>query len=212
MFRSKWVDFSATVINRVYNLVDDDNDAYMALFQDTDYQMITRSLTRGRRVWKHHPSTFEVTTFHMKALTPVPKVWYHFIYATLKPSLHLSTVTRDKTILLYTIMQGIKFDVDNVIEKGIIESTQGRCTGARIHPSLITRLYWLAEVPMHEPEEKSTHRLPVPLLKIKHGDAYDMEAEDVSKEQVEEKLRDDAKDNEAPRDQQQMQVQFTKMS
>ena len=95
-------------------------------------------------------------------------------------------------------MQGIKFDVDNVIEKGIIESTQGRCTGARIHPSLITRLYWLAEVPMHEPEEKSTHRLPVPLLKIKHGDAYDMEAEDVSKEQVEEKLRDDAKDNEAP--------------
>ena len=55
--------FSAMAINRVYNLVDDDSDAYRALFQDTDYQMIMRSLTRGRVVWKRHPSTYEVTTF-----------------------------------------------------------------------------------------------------------------------------------------------------
>ena len=117
------MDFSTAAINRMYNLVDDDSNAYRALFQDTDYQMIMRFLIRGRGVWKHHPSTSKVTTFKMKALKLVPKVWYNFICATLKPNLHLSTVTLDKTILLYAIAQGIKFDVGNVIERGIIEST-----------------------------------------------------------------------------------------
>ena len=58
----------------MYNLVDDDSNAYRALFQETDFQMIIRFLIRGRGVWKHHPSTFEITTFQMKALKSVPKV------------------------------------------------------------------------------------------------------------------------------------------
>ena len=84
-----------------------------------------RVLTNGKGVWKRHPSTFKVTIFLMSALKSVPKAWYNFIYATLKPSLHFSTVTRDKTILLFMIVQGIKFDVGHVIERGIIESTMG---------------------------------------------------------------------------------------
>ena len=56
------------------NLVDDDNEAYRALFQNTDYQQLMRVLTRGRGEWKFHPSTSEVTIFHMKTLTPVAKV------------------------------------------------------------------------------------------------------------------------------------------
>ena len=65
---------------------------------------------------------------------------------------------------------------------------------------------------MHELEEKSTHRLPMPLSKIKHRDADDMEAEDVVEEQAEEELGDDTKGDEAPRDQQQMQVQFERLA
>ena len=41
---------------------------------------------------------------------------------------------------------------------------------------------WLTEVPMHVSKEKSTHRLSVPLPKIKHGDVDDMEAEDTAEE------------------------------
>ena len=160
--------------------------------------MIMRFLTRGRGVWKRHPSTFEVTTFQMKALKSVPKVWYNFICATLKPNLHLSIVTRDKMILLCVIVHGIKFDISNVIEREIIESTQGLCTGALIHPSLITRLCWLIEVPMHESEEKSTHKLPMPLSKIKHGDVEDMEAKDAVEEQAKEELGDGTEADEAP--------------
>ena len=137
--------------------------------------MIMRSLTRGRGVWRRYPSIYEVTTFMMKALNQISKVWYTFICANLKPSLHLFIVTRDKTILLYAIIQGSKFDVVHVIERGIIESTQGRCTGALIHPSLITQLCHLAEVPMLESEEKSHHRLPLSFPKSKDGALDKME-------------------------------------
>ena len=111
----------------------------------------------------------------MKPLKLVLKVCYNFICATLKLSLHLSTVTRDKTVLLYAFVQGNKFDVDNVIDRELIESTHGRCTGALIHPSLITQLCRLVEVPMHESEEKSTRRLPLSLPKSKDGASKDME-------------------------------------
>ena len=92
----------------------------------------------------------------------------------MKPSLHLSIVTQDKTILLYAIMQGIQFDVGRVIEQGIIESTQGNCTGALIHPSLITKLCRTIEVPMHDSEEKNIHRHLIPLPKSKEGVTEDM--------------------------------------
>ena len=51
------MDFSATTINRAYNLVDNDSEAYKALLQDTDYQSIIWSLTRGR-------GGMETTLFH----------------------------------------------------------------------------------------------------------------------------------------------------
>ena len=55
---------------------------------------------------------------------------------------------------------------------------------------------------MHESEEKSTHKLPMPLPMIKHGDADDMEAEDVVEEQGEEELGDETEADEAPLNQQ----------
>ena len=128
-----------------------------------------RALTKRIYEWKRHPFTFEVTTFPMVALRLVPKAWYHFICISLKPSLHLSTFTNDKAIILYAIMEDIKFDVGYVIERGIIESTQRRCTRALIHPSLITLLCKMVDVPMSESEEKSPHKLPVPFLKKKNG-------------------------------------------
>ena len=77
------MDFSATEINQVYNLVDKDNKAYRELFQDANYHSMMWSLIRGKGgggggggggVWKCHPSTSEVTTFQMSALKPVPKI------------------------------------------------------------------------------------------------------------------------------------------
>ena len=177
---------------------DDDSDAYRALFLNIDYQQLMRSLTRGRGEWKHHPSTSKVTTFQIKDPKLVPKVWYNFLCAKLKPSLHMSTVTKDKTILLYAIIQDIRFDVSHVIESGIIESTQGRYTRALIHPSLITQLCQAVEVPMLESEEKSHHRLPLTLLKAKHGAPDDMDEEEEDVAAVEQQSEEDL-DEEDPK-------------
>ena len=70
-------------------------------------------------------------------------------------------------ILLYAIVKNMKFDVGYVIERGIIESTKGRCTGVLIHLTLITLLCKIVKVHMSDSEEKSLHKLLVPLPKKK---------------------------------------------
>ena len=138
--RGKWVEFGAQAINWIYRLMDDDSTKYRALFSYTDYERLMQELTHGQGVWKRHPSTGDFTTFQMHSLTPMAKVWYNFLCVKIKPTLHLSTVSKDKTILLYAMTKGFQFDIGFVIERGLIESTHGRCTEALIHPSLITQL------------------------------------------------------------------------
>ena len=109
----------------------------------------------------------------MIALTPLAKVWYNFLSVKIKPSLHLSTVTKDKMILLYAVTKGLQFDIRMVIERGLIEKTHGRCTGALIHSSLIIELYQLARVHMLDSEEQVQQRLPIPLPRVKFGSPDD---------------------------------------
>ena len=129
----------------------------------TDYESLMQELTQGQGVWRRHPSTGEFTTFSMTTLTLVAKVWYNFLCVKIKPSLHLSTVTKDK----YTMTKGFQFDIGTVIERGLIESTHGRCIGALIHPSLITQLCLSVGVQMLDSKKQAQHRLPIPLPRVK---------------------------------------------
>ena len=124
--------------------MDDESAEYRALFADTDYECLMQKLTHGQSAWRRQPSTSGFTNFQMHSLTPVAKVWYYFLCVKIKPTLHLSIVTKEKNILLYAMTKGFQFDIGFVTERGLIESTQGRCTGALIHPSLITQLCRLA--------------------------------------------------------------------
>ena len=175
--RGRWVEFGAQAINQIYRMIDDESAEYRALFANTDYERLMQELTHGQGVWRHHPSTGDFTTFHMHSLTPVAKVWYNFLYVKIKPSLHLSTVTKDRATLLYAMTKGFQCDIGYFIEQGLIESTQGRCTGALIHPSLITQLCRLVEVPMLDFEEQVQQRLPIPLPKAKFGSPSDSKEE-----------------------------------
>ena len=111
-------------------------------------------------MWWHHLSIGEFNTFLMTMLMLVAKVWYNFLCVKIKPSFHLITVTKDKTILLYTMIKGFQFYIETVIEWGLIKSTHGYYKGALIHPSLITQLCHSAEVPMLDSEEQVQQRLP----------------------------------------------------
>ena len=112
-----------------------------------------QEFTQDQGVWRRHPLTSEFTTFKMSALTPVAKFLYNFLCVKIKPTLHLNTVMKDKTILLYAMTKGFQFNIETVIERGLIESTHGRCTGALIHPSLITQLCLSVRVLMLDSEE-----------------------------------------------------------
>ena len=136
--QGRWVKFGAQAINWIYRLMDDGSAEYRALFADTDYERLMQKLTHSHGVWRRQPSMGDFTTFQMHSLTPVAKVWYNFLCVKIKPSMHLSIVMKDRAILLYAMITGLQFDIGSVIERGLIESTQGRCTGAMIHPSLIT--------------------------------------------------------------------------
>ena len=70
----------------------------------------------------------------------MPRSGITFLCVKIKPSLQLSIVMKDRAILLYTMTKGFQFNIGSVIERALIELTQGRCTGALIHPSLITKL------------------------------------------------------------------------
>ena len=129
-------------------------------------------------MWQRHPSTGKFTTFPMTALTPVAKVWYNFLCVKIKPCLHLSTVTKDKTILLYAMTKGFQFDIETVIEQGLIESIHRRYTGALIHPSLITELCRSAGFPMLDYEEQVQQRLPIPLPRVKFGSPDEVSTSD----------------------------------
>ena len=91
-------------INQIYQLWEDNSEEYQALFVATDFESLKQELTQG--MWQRHPSTSEFTTFPMTALTPVANVWYNFLCVKIKPSLHLSTMKNDKTILLYALTKG----------------------------------------------------------------------------------------------------------
>ena len=120
-------------------------------------------------MWRHHWSTGEFTTFLMTALTLVAKVWYNFLSVKIKPSLNLSTVTKDKTILLYAMTKRLQFDIRTVIEGGLIETTHGRCIGALLHPSLVIKLYRSVGVQLLDSEEQVKQLLPIPLPRVKFG-------------------------------------------
>ena len=123
-------------------------------------------------------------------------------------------MTKDKTILLYAIVQGIRFDVSHVIEGGIIESAQGRCTEALIHhPSLITQLCRAAKVPMLESGEKSHHRLPLTLPKSKNGAPYDMDEEEKDVVATRQQREEDSEDEDLEADlPDALQIAFTRLS
>ena len=175
--QGKWVKFGTQAINLIYRLLDDDSAEYRALFANTDYESLMQELSQGQGVWKRQPSTGDFTTFQMHSLTHVAKVWYNFLCVKFKPTLHLSTITKDKTIPLYAMTKDFQFDIKFVIERGLIELTQGRCTGALIHPSLITQLCILAKVPMLDSEEQVQQRLPILLPKAKFESPGDLDEE-----------------------------------
>ena len=113
------VDFSAKSINRYYNLELVNLEAYDRLHEQPNYPEVLRMLTNGHGKWKLNS---EGHTMHFKAkhLAYIPKVCHHFITLRLISTTNVCEVTAKRALLNYAIIQGIPFDVGQVIEDEIL--------------------------------------------------------------------------------------------
>ena len=163
-----WVPFDSVTINNAFEMKDNDTEAYRKRFQTLDYDKILKSLTNGKIPWTKNANN-ELASFLRTELTPKAWVWFYFISHKVKPSKHVSTMRRDKSILIYAILKDIQFDIGFVIEISILEAISRRCTGALAHPPLITLLWAMEGLNMSDSEEKFPLMLPLPMPKKKMG-------------------------------------------
>lgn len=54
-------------------------------------------------------------------LKPITKVWVKFLKSRLMPTIHTTTVSQERLILLYVILKGLPIDVGTIIEREIRE-------------------------------------------------------------------------------------------
>ncbi|PON59596.1 hypothetical protein PanWU01x14_158080 [Parasponia andersonii] len=87
------------------------------------------------------------------ALTPAAKVWYHFLKSRLLPTTHGKTVSKDRMLLLYSMLTGKSINVGRMIHSEI-RACAARKSGALFFPSLITQLCRNARAPFLVNEEK----------------------------------------------------------
>ncbi|GMN22248.1 hypothetical protein TIFTF001_043484 [Ficus carica] len=81
------------------------------------------------------------------------KVWYHFLKTCLMPSTHIQTVSKDRVLLLDSIISGRPIDVGKIIFQGLGACAANQC-GSLWFPSLITSLCANSGVPMFDTEER----------------------------------------------------------
>ena len=95
--------------------------------------------------------TWPAITLHQ--LKPHAKVWYHFLKFRLMPFTHVQTISRDRMLLLFSILNEKSINVGNIIVEEI-RYCAPRNSGSLFFPSLITQLCLKAGVPVSSEEER----------------------------------------------------------
>lgn len=137
--RGKMVPFDRTTINRLYHLPDIEHDEYSTYArEELDLEQVILKLCRPGTQWKFRGH--EALSFKTSELSVTNKVWHSFICAKLLPVTHISDVTRERAILVYTIVTGKSIDVGRLVGQSIRHCRRASTTGGLAHPSLITAL------------------------------------------------------------------------
>lgn len=101
--QGKAVPFDSVTINNLYDMPNIPYDDYTNYLENhLNLDEVLKFLTILRIEWKiakDGSSTFSVSSIQFEE----HKAWYYFIVARLMPTTHVSDVTQDQAILLYTI-------------------------------------------------------------------------------------------------------------
>ena len=143
-------------INTFFELEDEGSKEYRALYWASNYDIILKKLTKGKSEWKRNISN-QVQSFMRTGLTETTKSWLYFVFSKLILKKHVSTMQKDKAILTYAIVSGMKSNVGTIIENSILESVCGK---AITHLSLITKHCLRVEMEISKDEKKCAYPHP----------------------------------------------------
>ncbi|XVE72036.1 hypothetical protein DITRI_Ditri11bG0006500 [Diplodiscus trichospermus] len=89
------------------------------------------------------------------------KAWTYFSAARLLPITHLSSITNDRALLIYAIMEEFAIDVGRLICNNILHICDETTTSGLGYSSLIIALCLEAGVPKMHNEMKISTQLPI---------------------------------------------------
>ena len=117
--RGVWVPFDGATINRVLGLSNIDSDEFKQLVRNPDYNEIVKKVASPNAKWsiKKDGGLYEIPR---GCLTEHAKALFYFMSSRLLPSKHVSTVYRDRAMLLYAMLMNFKLNLGNIIQTSLI--------------------------------------------------------------------------------------------
>ena len=151
--RNSLVPLDSRVINAFYNLPAEVNCEYDKLLEKLTPQRwnkIFTTLTVKGASWANE----EGCVINRIDLTPIAKVWVKFLKSRLMPTIHTTTVSQERLVLLYVLVKGLPIDVRSIIENEIQDcAMKNHKAAALLFPSLITSICIVLKVRLNAKDE-----------------------------------------------------------
>lgn len=146
--RGKWVPFDINTINGIFKLVtlDPEEDEYVKFIEgQIDFGAVINRLCKPGSQWVMSNGK---PRHLMKAdMTKEATAWTYFVCANLLPVSHVSSITVERVLLIYAIMEGYTIDIGKVINSSLKRFGRGGTTGGLGHASTVTTLCQNADTP-----------------------------------------------------------------
>ena len=97
----------------------------MELFCSPNYTKILEKVAVPNIAWRTKKGG-ELLDIARGSLTKEAKAWFYFMNSRVVPFMHVSTLYKDRAILLYTILRKYKFNVGNIIQQSLLEEDTRR--------------------------------------------------------------------------------------
>ena len=123
--RGKQVKYDAATINHLLRLPYNPSgpDVVECWMNEANMEEVSRAICKSKGTqWKIVRD--EHAHFPSKDLQQNMKVWHHFIYGILMPTLHTSEVTKERAMLLYGIQMGLKINLGGWINSNICHTVK----------------------------------------------------------------------------------------
>ena len=144
--RNALIRLDLRVINTFYNLPSDVECEYSKLIAnmtDKTWNKVLKALTIEGTPWANE----EGRVINRIDIKLVAKVWVKFLKYRMMPTTHTTTVSQERLVLLYVIVQGLPLDVGAIIQREIREcAMKQHKTITLLFPSLITSLCLVSRV------------------------------------------------------------------